>query len=211
MKLVHSLPLLLTGLIALSACSANTDTESVDVKEEEVVETSASTTNTKTETKSDTSKSDETTESQSEQIENQFFDVDFGDISFALPESVVPIDVGEQPLPVLAVYLNQMTRTNLNVVAEPLAEPVSLDEYIENVIAQSGVEFVSNETYQSNGFAWNETIRFIENEMGEIHLIQRTIIHNNTAYIFSYSGSPDVIENDFELFNYICASVTTIQ
>lgn len=205
MKFYYTLPLLLAGMFALAGCSSTTTEQPVEEIEKQ--EESESTVSEKTEVES----KEEHTSEETTTNDIQLVETNFESISFVLPEDALPIDVGEQPLPVLAVFLNPATATNLNVVAEPLVESMSVEEYIDYVIAITGVEFVSNETYNSDGLEWNETVREMEYEAGLLQLIQRTFIHNNTAYIFSYSGSSAVIDNELELFNTIWSSVTIVE
>ncbi|SOC43224.1 hypothetical protein [Ureibacillus acetophenoni] len=210
MKLYYTLPLLLAGLVALSGCSSSTTEQPVEEIEQQASK------------KTDSSNSEETSEESTEEKDStemvetttadiQFVETNFECISFVLPENAEPIDVGEQPLPVLAVYLNPTTKANLNVVAEELPEPMNVEEYIDYVIEITGEEFVSNKTYESNDLQWNETISVIDIGTGDAHLVQRTIIHDDIAYIFSFSARAETVDSDIEIFDHITSSVTIIE
>lgn len=135
--------------------------------------------------------------------------VSFGQIAYTLPEEAVEMDIGDQIMPIVLYMLEEESGTSFNVVEEELPDNMNLtlEEYIEFAIengAASGIEYTDNKDLEINGKEWNQ----LEGISQGLPLLQRTVIFNNTAYIFSLSsGSEESYEEAKQIFYDVTESV----
>lgn len=129
--------------------------------------------------------------------------VQFEDISFLLPENVEPLELGDQELPMIGYLLNRESGANFNIVMEPLPIPLDLDSYIEIATSVTGFDYESITNYEHGGIEWNEAI----SKQSGLVLNQRTFIHDNKAYVFSFASLETVYEDWLKVFEEVTNSV----
>lgn len=130
--------------------------------------------------------------------------VTFEGVTFELPSEYVSLgEMEEMGIPMVGY---QYGSTTISVVAEDISTfpDLTLETYIELAKQQTGYEYISDETYNINGKETNELI----SKMDGFTLQQNTIIHDGTAYIFSFNSMNDTYEQDKEVFQKILESVS---
>ncbi len=174
----------------------NEDEGTEDATEEDTTEE----TSTEESDDAEASTEDEQDTDQSEQASTDPFDI----ISYDVPEgaSEEPMNLG---MPAKGYVLDTTTGANFNIVVEDLPPEMGLDTkgYIDVAIENQGLEPESRETLDINGREWIELEITYENTL----VNQRTFVHNNQAFVFSYSALPDSYEEHLPTFDEIVESV----
>ncbi|WP_145997299.1 DUF1795 domain-containing protein [Salirhabdus sp. Marseille-P4669] len=101
--------------------------------------------------------------------------------------------------------LDEVDRTNFNVLVESLPEEMTLDEYISLATSNTGFEYLSNENYTVDGQEWNEVVSLNHQEGTKLN--QRTFMIGTDVYIFSYASLPENYDKHIEVFESITDSV----
>ncbi|WP_143594934.1 hypothetical protein [Terribacillus saccharophilus] len=130
--------------------------------------------------------------------------VTFEGISFELPSDYISLGkMEEMGIPMVGY---QYGSTTISVVAEDISTfpDLTLETYIDLAKQQTGYEYTSDETYEINGLETNELISMMDG----FTLQQNTIIHDGTAYIFSFNTMDETYEQDKEVFKTIMESVS---
>nr|WP_106783197.1 hypothetical protein [Lysinibacillus timonensis] len=154
---------------------------------------------------------EEVTDDSGQETDEEIGIVEFEDITFYLPKNAKELVIDNFPFPIAAYYLDENQITNFNVLAEPLPQALTLEEYITIATSMTGYNYVSNEYFSVGEIDWNETIS-VNNQSGPpIQLIQRTFILNDHAYVFSFASPPDYQGLSLEIFNALTESVEIIQ
>ncbi|MFP7477036.1 hypothetical protein [Terribacillus saccharophilus] len=146
----------------------------------------------------------DTLESETSSAEPVDGKVTFEGVTFELPSDYISLgEMEEMGIPMVGY---QYGSTTISVVAEDISTfpDLTLETYIELAKQQTGYEYTSDETYEVNGKETNELI----SKMDGFTLQQNTIIHDGTAYIFSFNSMDDTYEQDKEVFKSILESVS---
>lgn len=146
----------------------------------------------------------DTLESETSSAEPVDGKVTFEGVTFELPSDYISLgEMEEMGIPMVGY---QYGSTTISVVAEDISTfpDLTLDTYIELAKQQTGYEYTSDETYEINGMETNELISLMDG----FTLQQNTIIHDGTAYIFSFNTMDENYEQDKEVFKTIMESVS---
>lgn len=194
----------LFGTLLLVACSSK-EADTVQEEQEQEVEAPTS------EGEQQQSSEDETIETSQSPVDeetNEMTSTSFEGVSFNIPNYAEKLDLGEQQLPVDVYMLDSSTGTSFNVVLEPLAEKLSLEEYMKYATSNTGFEYLSEEYYTSNDIEWNEVVSLNHTDQGTLKLNQRTFMLDNQVFIFTYASTPENYDQLLQDFNAITESVT---
>ena len=187
------------GAVVLSGCSDSNNEEgakeSILDAEVELVEEASADTNV-----------DEQEKQTAEVPEGH---AEFEGISYYLPEGAEQVDIPDQGLPAILYLLDEVDRSNFNIVVEQLPSPMTLQEYMDAATALTGFDYSSLEYHDVNGIEWNEAISFNEEQGAQLN--QRTFIHGEKAYVFTYASHPDDYEKYLGVYNTITESVSIIE
>lgn len=146
----------------------------------------------------------DTLESETSSAEPVDGKVTFEGVTFELPSDYISLgEMEEMGIPMVGY---QYGSTTVSVVAEDISTfpDLTLETYIALAKQQTGYEYNSDETYEINGMETNELISMIDG----FTLQQNTIIHDGTAYIFSFNTMDENYEQDKEVFKTIMESVS---
>lgn len=146
----------------------------------------------------------DTLESETSSAEPVDGKVTFEGVTFELPSDYISLgEMEEMGIPMVGY---QYGSTTVSVVAEDISTfpDLTLETYIALAKQQTGYEYNSDETYEINGMETNELISMMEG----FTLQQNTIIHDGTAYIFSFNTMGENYEQDKEVFKTIMESVS---
>lgn len=193
----------LFGTLLLVGCGS----KEADTTQEEQEQEVEAPTNEGSEQQSSEDETIETSQSSVNEENNEVISTSFEGVSFNIPNYAEKLDLGEQQLPVDAYMLDSSTGTSFNIVLEPLAEPLSLEEYMKYATANTGFEYLSDEYYTSNDIEWNEVVSLNHTEQGTLKLNQRTFIIDNQVFIFTYASTPESYDQLLQDFNAITESV----
>lgn len=130
--------------------------------------------------------------------------VTFEGVKFELPSDYISLgEMEEMGIPMVGY---QYGSTTISVVAEDISTfpDLTLETYIALAKQQTGYEYISDETYEMNGMETNELISMMDG----FTLLQNTIIHDGTAYIFSFNTMDETYEQDKKVFKMILESVS---
>ncbi|MFP3917975.1 hypothetical protein U5N28_09205 [Lysinibacillus telephonicus] len=194
----------LFGTLLLVGCGSK---EADTTQEEQEQEVEAPTNEGSEQQQSSEDETIETSQSSVNEENNEVISTSFEGVSFNIPNYAEKLDLGEQQLPVDAYMLDSSTGTSFNIVLEPLAEPLSLEEYMKYATANTGFEYLSDEYYTSNDIEWNEVVSLNHTEQGTLKLNQRTFIIDNQVFIFTYASTPESYDQLLQDFNAITESV----
>lgn len=192
------------GTLLLVGCGSK---EADTTQEEQEQEVEAPTNEGSEQQQSSEDETIETSQSSVNEENNEVISTSFEGVSFNIPNYAEKLDLGEQQLPVDAYMLDSSTGTSFNIVLEPLAEPLSLEEYMKYATANTGFEYLSDEYYTSNDIEWNEVVSLNHTEQGTLKLNQRTFIIDNQVFIFTYASTPESYDQLLQDFNAITESV----
>ena len=198
---------LLLGTVILAGCS---DSETDGAKEDDIFEADVE---LMEEASADSPVEEEekveddfATEEEESTIEsNVQGNTEFEGINFNLPENAEQLEVPDQGMPVALYIIDQNDRSNVNVVVEQLPMKMELKDYIEAATSITGFDYQSIDYYNVNGMEWNEAVSFNTQEGTQLN--QRTFIHDDRAYIFTYGSLPENYEKHLDVFNSITESV----
>lgn len=146
----------------------------------------------------------DTLESETSSAEPVNGKVTFEGVTFELPSEYISLgEMEEMGIPMVGY---QYGSTTLSVVAEDISTfpDLTLETYIALAKQQTGYDYTSDVTYEINGMETNELI----SKMDGFTLQQNTIIHDGTAYIFSFNTLDETYDQDKEVFKTILESVS---
>ncbi len=197
----------LLGTVILTGCS---DSETDGAKEDdtfeadvELVEEASADSPVEEEEKVE---DDSATQKEENTIESNIQgNTEFEGINFNLPENAEQVEVPDQGMPVALYIIDQNDRSNVNVVVEQLPMKMELKDYIEAATNITGFDYESIDYYNVNGMDWNEAVSFNTQEGTQLN--QRTFIHEDRAFIFTYASLPENYEKHLDVFNSITESV----
>ena len=198
---------LLLGTVVLAGCS---DSETDGAKEDdtfeadvELVEEASADSPVEEEEKVE---DDSATQDEENTIESNIQgNTEFEGINFNLPENAEQVEVPDQGMPVALYIIDQNDRSNVNVVVEQLPMKMELKDYIEAATNITGFDYESIDYYNVNGMDWNEAVSFNTQEGTQLN--QRTFIHEDRAFIFTYASLPENYEKHLAVFDSITESV----